>query len=42
VVSANSVSCGGTGITVAGKTQPALDDQGAVAVLVDQALHLTP
>jgi hypothetical protein len=42
VVSANPVSCGGTGITIAGKTQPALDDQGAVAVIVDQALHLRP
>jgi hypothetical protein len=42
VVSANPLSCGGTGITVAGQAQPALDDQGAVAVIVDQALRLTP
>ena len=42
MVSGNQLSCGGTGITVAGKTQPALDDQGTVAVIVDQVLHLTP
>jgi hypothetical protein len=34
-------SCGGTGITVDGKSQPSLDDGGAVAAIAGQALHVT-
>jgi predicted small lipoprotein YifL len=39
-ISATQSSCGGTGITVAGRAQPALADDGAVADIVNQALHL--
>ena len=42
VVSANQIGCGGTAITVNGKSQPALDDGGTVAAAADQALGFTP
>jgi hypothetical protein len=38
VVSANQDGCGGAGITVNGRTQPALQDHGTVAALVDQVV----
>jgi hypothetical protein len=41
-ISATQSSCGGTGITVAGRAQPALADGGAVAVIIDRALGLGP
>jgi hypothetical protein len=41
VVSANQDGCGGAGITVNGRTQPALDDHGTVAALVDQVVTVT-
>jgi hypothetical protein len=34
--------CGGSAITVGGHPQPALQDDGAVAALADQVLHVTP
>jgi hypothetical protein len=42
VITANEWSCGGTGITVDGRVQPALADGGAVAALVNHALGLDP
>jgi len=42
VIFANSISCGGTQITVDGRSQPALADLGAVAAAADQALGYTP
>jgi hypothetical protein len=41
VVSANQDGCGGAGITVDGRTQPALEDHGTVATLVDQVVAVT-
>ncbi len=38
----NSIGCGGTAITVDGRPQPGLADDGAVAVAADQALGYTP
>jgi hypothetical protein len=34
-------SCGGMGITVGGRSQPSLEDGGAVAALAGQVLHVT-
>jgi len=42
VISANSISCGGTAITVNGRPQPALADRGAVAAAAAHALGYTP
>ena len=42
VIEANSISCGGTSITVDGRAQPALDDRGAVAAAAARALGYTP
>jgi len=42
VIFANSISCGGTAITVNGRPQPALADRGAVAAAANQALGFTP
>jgi hypothetical protein len=42
VIWANSISCGGSAITVAGRAQPALADDGAVAAAADHALGFTP
>jgi hypothetical protein len=42
VIFANSISCGGSAITVDGRRQPALADRGAVAAAADQALGYTP
>ena len=42
VVVANSISCGGTSITVNGRPQPALADDGAVAAAAARALGYTP
>ena len=42
VIWANSISCGGTAITVDGRAQPALADDGAVAAAADRALGYTP
>jgi len=41
VVSTGGI-CGGSAITVGGHPQPALQDDGAVAALADQVLHVTP
>jgi hypothetical protein len=41
VVSANQDGCGGAGITVDGRAQPALDDRGTVAALVDRVVTVT-
>jgi hypothetical protein len=41
-ISATQSSCGGTGITDAGRDQPALADHGTVAAIVDQALGVEP
>jgi hypothetical protein len=38
VISAAESGCGGSGVTVNGQPQPALDDQGAVGALAHQAL----
>jgi hypothetical protein len=38
----NSISCGGTAITVNGRPQPGLADDGAVAAAANQALGFTP
>lgn len=38
VISATESGCGGSGVTVNGQPQPALDDQGAVGALAHQAL----
>jgi hypothetical protein len=40
VISANETGCGGAGITVDGRQQPALTDRGAVAALVDQVVSV--
>jgi len=42
VVISTGGSCGGSAITVGGHPQPALQDDGAVAALADQVLHVTP
>jgi hypothetical protein len=42
VVSSTRGSCGGSAITVGGHAQPALEDNGAVAALADEVLHVTP
>jgi len=42
VIVANSISCGGTSITVEGRPQPALADRGAVAAAAAHALGYTP
>jgi hypothetical protein len=42
VIFANSISCGGTAITVDGRPQPALADRGAVAAAANRALGYTP
>lgn len=41
VISFNETGCGGTGITVNGRPQPALEDNGRVAALVDQVVTVT-
>ena len=41
VVWSNETGCGGSAITVNGRTQPALEDHGTVAALVDQVVHVT-
>jgi hypothetical protein len=38
----NSIGCGGTAITVDGRPQPGLADDGAVAAAANQALGFTP
>ena len=42
VIWANSISCGGSAITVDGRAQPALADDGAVAAAAEHALGFTP
>jgi hypothetical protein len=42
VIFANSISCGGTAITVDGRPQPGLADDGAVAAAAARALGYTP
>jgi len=42
VIVANSIGCGGTAITVDGRSQPALADRGAVAAAAAHALGYTP
>lgn len=42
VVSATESGCGGAQVTVDGRAQPALADQGAVAALVRQVVSATP
>jgi hypothetical protein len=41
VVSSNETGCGGAGITVNRQPQPALEDHGTVAALVDQVINVT-
>jgi hypothetical protein len=41
VISFNQADCVGTGITVDGRTQPALEDHGQVPALVDQVVTVT-
>jgi hypothetical protein len=42
VISANAIGCGGTAITVDGRPQPGLADDGAVAAAANRALGYTP
>jgi hypothetical protein len=42
VVSATETGCGGVGITVNGRSQPPLADDGAVGALVRQVVPVTP
>jgi len=42
VIWANEIGCGGTAITVDGRSQPALADRGAVAAAAAHALGYTP
>ena len=41
VISFNETGCGGTGITVNGRSQPPVEDHGTVAALVDQVVKVT-
>jgi hypothetical protein len=41
VISFNETGCGGAGITVNGRTQSALEDNGRLAALVDQMVKVT-